>query len=200
VTNTPREKVLTLLLPSCLIVLVYAWMAQDKKQPGLAQMKQSLEAARAQAVPSAAVALQSANLAAVKKKIADLEKDKVRLTAAWQASAAHCTTIATRPDRANRLHALLKSRALLLVDSSPGDSAKDGRLSPALEKLSKLLAERTGQPPQVWRYRVQGSYKDVLQALQDLSQDDQLAIPIGLTMKDANSEISTREWTLLVWI
>ena len=200
-TNSPRDRLILLLLPSCLVLMIYAWRANDKKQPALAQLRQGLEAEQARAVGPALVRQQQARLSAVQAELADLEKQKQGLTQQWQETAALFTQTRSRPERADRFNALLTRNRLTLIESGPAESGRESRPSGGPEKLAKLIAERTGgQLPQVWRYRLQGRYVDVMNTLEELSRDEPLAVPIGLTMKEADPDSSAREWTLLVWI
>ena len=100
-----------------------------------------------------------------------------------------------------RLDNLLARRKLRLVEDAEADGSKDAKVTAALEGLSQQMATLSAQPkPQLRKIHVIGGYLDVLAALEDLSSSEVLAIPVGLTMKEAPVNATVHEWILLVWI
>lgn len=189
-----------MLLPAVAVLAVYGWLIAGKKRDELTRAEKALEDARAKAPNQATVYGADARLLTVNREIALLGRQEAELKKQWQALTACCTKPGSRPERAEKLTTLFGRHALTLIDSGPAEE-KEARLSPALAKLAEDVGERAaGQKPQLWRFHMRGKYADVLQALESLSSGETLALPVIVTMKEADARSALHEWTLVVWI
>jgi hypothetical protein len=199
---TARDRLLAMFLPSLMVLAAYGWFWFTPTQAAWTQAGKSLDAARAanpglkNQVAQAQFQLTVVNLALQK---ADGEKKAAHQ--AWDAAAGRCHDARLRNDRIEKLNGLLRRHDLRLLEDSEADSGKEGKIVPGLEGLAQQMATLAVAPkPQTRKIRMVGSYVDVVAALEDLTVGDVLAIPIGLSMKEAPLTSDVREWTLIVWI
>ena len=195
-----RDKNLALVLPAIVVLVVYGVFFLRGKLAEQSQAARQLEAARSAAPPPEALEEQGRQVDLLKKLRADLQTQMHDTKSRWQALVAACTTPVGRNERVARLTRLMSDNKLDLLEDRNADTGQDVKLSPALERLTERMRELSaGQKPDLRRLRFHGRYSDVHQLLQELSQGDVVAIPVGLTMK-TNADRERREWTLLVWI
>ena len=201
-TSSTREKLVLTLLPAALIVACYAWLGSvTGKTKLLLGLQQEVAKAETMAPTPTQLQMQERQLASLTGEINRqmlLQQDSRQ---AWEALVAKCASAEQRNERIEKLTGLLKRHNLSLLDDAEADGGKDGRLSPMLENIGKLLAETPKkQKPQLRHLHFEGNYLNVKSVLQELSQGELLAIPVGLTMKQMKNSEDRREWTLLVWI
>jgi hypothetical protein len=108
-----------------------------------------------------------------------------------------------RSEKIEQLTGLLKRHGLHVIEQAQADGGKDATIPPALGELAKRLgAAGEKHKPQLWRFRVQGSYAAMLRVLAQLAYGEPAVTPLALTMKEIKDAApnTPREWTLLVWI
>jgi hypothetical protein len=199
---TARDKFLAMFLPSIMVVAVYGWYWFTPTQAAWTQAVKSLDAARTANPGLKNQVLQAqAQLTVVNRDLQKYEGEKKAAHQAWDVAAGRCHDARLRNDRIEKLNGLLAHRNLRLLEDSEADSGKDGKVVPGLEGLAVQMATLAAAPkPQTRKIRMVGRYLDVVAALEDLTEGDVLAIPIGLSMKEAPLTGGLREWTLIVWI
>lgn len=199
---TERDKVLVLVVPAFMVAAAYGWLVMPGKRDELKRAETSLERARAAAPSASQLFAEQAALTGLSAQIDRQQKELLATRERWHAAVGRCADPARRNERIQKLTGLLARCELSFVeDTETPDGGKDHKLSPALEGLTQQIAKLSGnQKPQLRRVRFLGRYLDVHKALGELNRGEVLAIPVGLTMKEAPPATDRQEWTLLVWI
>ena len=195
-----RDRKLVWVLPALVVVVGYCLFFLKGKLAELDKITRAVEAAQ-QAAP--AVELVQEQQRILEQLAKDLRNTKIQIEeckARCRTLIGGCASAERRNERMDRLTQLLKKHDLDLAEDREADAGKEGKLAPALEKLTERIAElSSSHKPQLRVLRFHGRYADVRQTLQVLGDGDVLAIPVGLTMK-TTADPQRREWTLLVWI
>jgi hypothetical protein len=197
---TERDKTLAMLLPAFAILLGYGLFVLRGKAGDVKRTNDAL--AKAKAPSAAEIGFQRAEAAQAMQETQGIEAKLAALQKKWSYETAFCAAGTQSHDRVEKLTSLLKKHRLTPLENAEGDSAnKDTKVSASLESMLKKIADQSaGQKPQLRRIRFYGRFVDVHDALEELAQGPVLAIPVGLSMKQASSESNLREWTLLVWL
>jgi hypothetical protein len=196
---TERDKWIALVLPAALVALGYGFWYRSAVHPEVLKAGQAHAAAVANQVSPASLARQRQQVEAARAKLkatearkADLDRQAAELCGQWTSSGRQLAAD-------HELVTLFATHRLDLVDESvaKGESRLPRSLSVALERLGWS----SGKGGQVRAFKLAGSYPQVLRAIQELAgRRECLAIPIGLSMAEADLSIHTREWMLLVWM
>jgi hypothetical protein len=201
---TGRDRVLVLILPTLVVVIGYGWFFFRPLQKTLAANTVALRAARAKAPQTLAeLAEVQSKLTLEKYQLQRLTAEKSNIRKCWEQAAGGCANAPDRNERIEKLNQLLTRYRLRLVDDSEAEpNGKDAKICPALEHLAQHFSTMSSDQgkPQLRRVHVVGRYLDVLAALEDLAKGQVIAIPVGLTLKEAPLRYASREWVLLVWI
>lgn len=195
--NTPRERLLIMLLPALIVVGGYVLVyARDKE---LETARAGLEAARKSAVLYTDVIDAQDKVDAARAKLDGLKKEKADLEARWKKlgsvndRAAH-----DRNHTVKEVSRMLRDCGLHKID----ESVADDELPPSFQSVLTQL--NGGQLPQgsrrLLKVRVLGRYAEVLEALELLRDSGSPVIPIGITMSDIRPDTPYRSWILLLWI
>src|SRR5262249_16758887 len=106
-----------------------------------------------------------------------------------------------RHDRLQGVMSVLMRHGLRVVEDADATALRDVRISPAVDALIQQPPSfAKGPKPRVRQLRLQGRYPDVPVLPDELGRGDAVAIPVGLTMKEAPLTGDLREWVLLVWM
>ena len=194
-----RDKMLALVLPALIVFIGYILFFFRGKLAENGKAAAELEAARAVAPSSEVVQTHELKVLELEKLRDEIKKELNENKSRCQALLAACAASTGRSERVAKLTRLMNKHDLDLLEDRNAEAAKEGKLSRALEKLSERAADVGGPRPELRQVRFHGRYRDVHQLLQELSQGDVFAIPVGLTMS-TNSDPERREWTMLVWI
>jgi hypothetical protein len=197
--KSSREKVLLLVMPVLLVGVLYVnWVL-----PGLQGEIQKAETERrglqARAGSPAVLAQKSARLAELTREAATLQATHTDLERQW-ASLTGPGDDPLRSEKIEQLTGLLKRHGLNVIEQGHAEG-KEATIPPALEGIAKRMAARGEKHrPQLWRFRIQGTYAAMLGALVQLAYGEPAVTPLGLTMKEAPLHSDVREWTLVVWV
>jgi hypothetical protein len=196
-----RDKLLALLLPATMIVAVYVLFFARGKMAECSKAALNLEKTRAKEPRPEEILAKQRQL---DKATQGVEEAQVKLEAAqqkWLCAVAFCSTDSQRNERIEKFTRLLNKHDLRPMEDAEVDAGfKGANLSVAVESLAKTIAYLSpAQKPQLRRVRFHGRYADVLLALEELSQGETWALPVGLTMKTSDDP-ERRDWVLLVWI
>jgi len=196
-----RDKILILFLPSLLVAVLYwQWIASPL---GAEVTKASKELAALKSRPPAEplIMMKTAQVSKLHEELAQCQKDKQQLEAQWQALAGINHGTGRRPDKIETLTAVLNQYGLIILEQAQAETSKDANLPGGLNAVVQRLKDTAGpRKPEVWRYRVQGSYAGLLRVLHQLSSGEAAVVPLSVTMKETDLHSDVREWTLLLWI
>jgi hypothetical protein len=196
---TERDKWIALVLPLAMVLIVYTLWYRSAVRPEVASTREANAQARANQVPPEAVGRQreqvnllQAEVKKVEARKADLDRQAAELCGQWTGSGRQLAAD-------QELAALFFQHKLGLLDESPatgGDLPKS--LTAALERLGWKSGTGGGQ---LRAYKLAGPYPQVLKAIQELARRREcMAIPIGLSMAEADLSAHERQWMLLVWM
>lgn len=195
--NTPRERLLIMLLPALIVVGGYVLLyARDKE---LEAARVGLEAARKAQVPYMDVLDAQEKVNVARAKLEDVKKEKADLDARWkQLSSVHEREAHDRNHTVKEVLRVLRERGLHSIEQSVADD----ELPPSFQSVLTQL--NNGQPLQssrrLLKVRVVGRYADVLEALESLRDSGSPVIPIGISMSEVPPDTSYRSWIMLLWI
>lgn len=97
-----------------------------------------------------------------------------------------------------RISMLCETHGLQIAQTSV---EKDGnRLPAALKAVETKFTTADGQPPQVWRLELAGSYPAVTRLLMDLASTVPMLVPLNVTMETDPKERQLPKWSLYVWL
>jgi hypothetical protein len=194
-----REKLLLLTLPPLFTLAIYVNWIHKPLQTEIGRTRSELASLQQKAGNPAVLAQKRAQLIRRDQELKQLQTQKTTLEQQWDGITGGSADPARRSERIESLTALLKGNGLTVIEQAPAEGGKDSAVPKALESVAKRMAE-TGerQKPQLWRFRIHGTYSAVLRALSQLGEGDASVIPLGLAMKESGNPI--HEWTLLVWI
>jgi hypothetical protein len=196
-----RDKLLALLLPAILVLGVYELFFARSKIAECSQAAKTLEKTQATAPRPEEILAKERQLG---KTTHEAGETQIKLEAAqqkWLCAVAFCATGSQRNERIEKLTSLLNKHDLRPMEDAEVDAGlKETKLSASTESLAKTIERLSpAQRPQLRRVRFHGRYADVLLALEELSQGETLALPVGLTMKTSDDP-ERRDWILFVWI
>jgi hypothetical protein len=195
-----RDKLLAMVLPALLVLIVYGVFLMPRKLTERTMVAKTAAAARESAPRPEQLAERQAALGRLARDNELLRAHVDSLNKSWQVAACNCASPARRNERMEKLSALLKRHGLSFVDDDLAVDTGKERLAAFLVPLAQDITQGAANlKPQVRRLRFQGRFHDVLDALEELSRGEILAIPVGLTMKTIPHP-DRREWLLLVWI
>ncbi len=97
-----------------------------------------------------------------------------------------------------RISMLCETHGLQIGQTSVEKGAN--RLPPALKAAETNFTTADGQPPQVWRVELAGSYPAVTRLLMDLASTAPMLVPLNLTMEADPKERRPPTWNLYVWL
>jgi hypothetical protein len=148
------------------------------------------------------LATQRAEVATLKRQTDELENEKRELESRKAETCGQLAGSRKRMRSLDALTALFKRYRLSIVEDCPAGEKHEAKLPTAMAEATKrLMGESQGQPGQVRCIHFVGRYMDVLAALEELAGDESpAAVPVGLSMSEANVESELREWTLMVWL
>lgn len=195
--NTPRERLLIMLLPALIVVGGYVLgYARDKE---LEAARAGLEAARKSAVSDMEVSDAQDKVDLARAKLEEVKKEKSELVSRWtKLGSVHSREAHDRNHAVKEVSRMLRDRGLHSID----ESMADDELPPSFQSV---LTQLNGdQPPQssrrLLKIRVVGRYAEVLEALESLRDSGSPVIPISLSMSDIRPDTPYRSWILLLWI
>lgn len=197
--TTPREKLLLTILPSFLVIAGYLWWFQMPADAELAKADKDVQSHRKQADNVAAFAQKRSRLDQLEGEKKSLLDQKNLLEQQWRSLTANGHN-GKRSEKVENLASLLARHGLHIVEQGQASTGKDAVLPPLLETVVRRQTERGEAKLQVWRFRFHGTYPALRRVLNELGSGDPLAIPLSLTMKEAEFGSEIREWILVVWI
>lgn len=185
-----REQALKLLLPSALILFVYAWVVTGGINAEVKKTREQLTRAEAKPASPAEIIGARGELAAIRVEKNQLEKRKAELAGASRggASASNAAGAVGEVLRVLRDHGLY-----LIEDREVGSEAS--RLPPALRGVTRSPGGAT-----LWTVQFVGSYPDVLDALRAIGSGDTRATPLSLTMRPRAAGAGMNVWEMTLWI
>jgi hypothetical protein len=199
---TERERWLVMVLPTVLVVACYALWYQRSMRPALATLEQDYAAAVSGQLSPTAVAEQRRKADEPRRAIDQLQG---KMKTLGSQAAAVCGPLG-EPQRqiaSNRALVDLFSRnGLSLVE----ETALQGEAATKLPKslataLTRVGWSAQGSRGQVRSFKLNGSFGQVLKSIEELAEAEPcLAIPIGLSMAQADPNAGERQWTLIVWM
>jgi hypothetical protein len=199
---TARERWIVLLLPGAAVLLGYAfWFIYSQRGP-LAVARQNYDKAVLGAVSDAMVIEQQGNVARLQRELKELDQKKTALDRQVKDTCFCQVDPARRQQATEKMTALLARHRLQLIDESPTAAGHDAKLPRALtETLGRLGSAEAAKTGQLRSYRLVGAFPDVLRAVCELAAAAAPpAVPISLTMAEADGAGPGRTWTLLVWM
>lgn len=199
---TDRDRWLAMVLPTVLVVAGYAWWYHASMRPTLARQQQDYEAAMAGQLSPMAVAEQRRQAERPRQEIQELNAKKKTLDSE---AALLCGQLANpgRQIASNRaLVELFVRNELHLVEESALQGEAAAKLPKSLAAaLARVGWSAQGGQGQVRSFKVTGGFPQVLKAIEELADSQPcLAIPIGLSMAQADPSLDERQWTLVVWM
>jgi hypothetical protein len=196
-----RDKRLALVLPAIVVLAVYGVFFARSKLTECSRAAKTLAETRAKAPRPEELAAQQRLLLMATGETNRAQANLDDVQRRWLYALAFCGAGSQRNARIERLTSLLNSHDLRPLEDAEVDAGvKDTKLTACAESLAKTITQLApAQKPQLRRIRFHGRYGDVLHALEELTQGETLAIPVGLTMK-TTSDPERRDWVLLVWI
>lgn len=200
-TTSNRDKILVMILPALLTLLAYLYWFFFPIRGEILKAYNELRSLQARQPSLAQLQLKAARVSQLKDDLERCQQQKQDLEKQWQALVGGGAETGRRSLKIEGLTALLKQHGLNILEQAQAEGSKESNMPPALAGVVKRMSEAGEQHrPQVWRFRVQGSYLSLLRVLSRLGQGDTLVIPLSLTMKEAEWHSDVREWTLLLWI
>ena len=197
---TDRDRILMMILPALVIAVGYGLFFFRGQYRTHAAAQTALAEARVKSLPPNALAAQRSVQMRLEKEERELQAQLEALQAEWRYAAAFAAAPAQRTQRVEKLTALWKKHNVAVLEDTLAESHRDAKLSPAVERLAKKLAQDAGVPKlQERRIRIVARYHDLLDVFEELAHGEALAIPVGLTMKPHDDSIY-REWVVLIWI
>jgi len=200
---TEREQILVTLLPAAVIVAGYVWLSPmfSSGKP-LGTLRDEYAQAEQDAVRSLELAAQRAQVATLKQQIAELEKEKRELESRMAETCGQLAGSRKRMRSLEALTGLFQRHRLAIVEDCPAEEGHDARLpAPMAEATGRLLGGSPQRAGQVRCIHFVGRYMDVLAALEELAAEQPpAAVPVGLSMSEADVESELREWALFVWL
>jgi len=200
---TEREQVLVTFLPAAVIVAGYVWLSPlfSSGKP-LGTLRDEYAQAGQEAVRPLELSAQRAQVATVKRRIEELEKEKRDLEDRMAETCGQLAGSRKRMRSLDALTGLFKRHGLSIIEDGPAEEGHQARLpAPMAEATGRLLGGSPQRAGQVRCIHFVGRYMDVLAALEELAGDSSpAAVPVGLSMSEADVQSELREWTLLVWL
>jgi type II secretory pathway component PulM len=192
--KTPREKFMILGLPALLILAVYVNWFNSPLQKDLVKANNELRGLQSKVSSPGILVQKSARLNQLTNEWKQVQDNHVQLEQQWKTLAG--LDEAHRSEKIEELAESLKRHGLNIIEQTL-ESGKQGTVPHALDAVGKRMGDRK---PQVWRFRMVGSYASMLRVLDELTYGDPAVTPLGLTMKEIRLTTDLREWTLVVWI
>jgi hypothetical protein len=172
------------------------WFARDARTE-LQRANNELRSLKDKVGSPGLMAQKSARLGQINQELKQLQEQQRELDSQWKLLAGIDNP--RRSEKIEQLAELLKRHGLNVIEQGQ-ETGKQGTVPPALEVVSKRMGQR---PPEVWRFRVRGSYAGMFRVMTELTSGDPAVTPLGLTLKDVSKDTQPgdiREWTLVVWI
>jgi len=198
-----REQLLVTLLPAVVIVAAYVWLSPmfSGGKP-LGTLREECDAARKSAVRPIDLMAQRAQVSTLKERIEALEKEKRELEGRVAETCGKLAGSRKRMRSLDALTGLFRRHGLSIVEDCPAGKDHEAKLPSAMaEATGRLMGRSQDQAGQVRCIHFVGRYMDVLAALQELAgEKSSAAVPVGLSMSEADMTTELRQWTLLVWL
>jgi hypothetical protein len=191
--KTQREKLLILIVPSLAVLAIYVnWFAMPL-QKDIDNANNQLNGLKSKVGSPVVLVQKGARLVQLNNEVKQLQEQQVELERDWKTLAG---VDGPRSPKIEQLTDLLRLHGLSVIEQTL-ETGKDGTVSVALDPVVKRMGDRK---PQLWRFRVRGTYASMFQALKELTKGEPAVTPLGLTMKEAPLYSDVREWSLMVWI
>lgn len=199
---TDRQRWLVLVLPTVLVVACYAWWYHASMRPVTARLQQDYETAVGGQLSPLAVAEQRRQADAPRQEIEALQQKKKALDSQAAQLCGELADPARQLEANKALMDLFVRNELNLVDEAPlqGEGAVKlpKSLAAALARVGWSAQSGGGQ---VRAFKLTGRFSQVLKAIEELADRQPcVAIPIGLSMAQADLTVNERQWTLVVWM
>ncbi|MFN4259450.1 MAG: hypothetical protein ACK4RK_09125 [Gemmataceae bacterium] len=205
-----RETILRLLFPALLVVFVYfiaaPWMGSwgDMINPSAQYQKlqESLSADRQRTPHWAQLSREQDQILDLREQLAQDQARAAELRQRWESLTGALQSNGSRAATLARVENLLSSHNLLHLEQGPANSGNTpGQLPPSLQTVLQVMTDnRATHEAQLVRFRFVGRYLDVLEAVGELAEKNWHAIPVSLSMEEADLNGEERIWTLLVWM
>ncbi len=98
----------------------------------------------------------------------------------------------------SRISALCEANGLQIGQTSIEQGSN--RLPVSLKAVESKFTTSDGQPPQVWRLELAGSYPAVTRLLMDLASSAPMMVPLNFTMEADPKERRYPTWNLYIWL
>ena len=199
---TEREKVVVLLAPLAIVLGGYAWWYNVFQRPKSQAVEQAYQAAVAAQPKPIDLLEQQARKKKLDREVEELRKQKADLDSQAAVAAGREVDSRRRIENEKRLGTLLRKHGLQIVDEGLVGKSNQAKLpASVIEALGRFGKSSTQQTAQVRRLRLAGTFIDVLAAVGELAaMKTPPGVPISLSMAEADTLESQRDWTLLVWI
>ena len=199
---TDREKIILALLPLALILGGYAWWFNMFERHKLAKVQNEYNRAAEAAVRPIDVMNRRADVLGLEREIEILSPENRELEERIKQVCGTLTGARRRMRAIDELTILFKRYRLAIVEECPADQGNRKELPTSMaEATRRLMGSAKGQAGQVRCVHFTGRYTDVLAALEEIATDETpAAIPVGLTMAEADVAADQRKWMLLVWM
>jgi hypothetical protein len=103
-----------------------------------------------------------------------------------------------RADQLQDFSSLLAAHRLRLTEENPGHLRS---LTDSLRILADFIKKRgVTNPPELRIMEIQGSYLDMLGALEEMNLRNIQVVPVNLSMHSTKPGERTRTWTLILWV
>jgi hypothetical protein len=199
---TEREKLVLTLLPLAIILGGYAWWFNMFERHRLAKVDADYDRAVAAAVRPLDVMEQRTTVAVLRREIESLKTQNKELEERRLRTLGELAGPQKRMQATGELTGLFERYGLQIIEECPAGKEHGAQLPKSMmEAFGRLAGPAKPAAGRVRCMHFTGRYLDVLAALDDIALDETPpAIPVGLTMSEADANGDVRSWTLLVWM
>jgi len=199
--QTPRERILLMLLPTFLVIAAYGWVIYPRQ--ALEQSARALQAAQAGEPSLTDYVEKELEIKELDREIKQLLEQQTQLEDRRQSLMKG--RVAGSNDQLSAIHSLTNLLALhnlQLVHEGPLEAKGEASFPAGLSKAARQVFgdNSPSLQPTLWQLKFHGRYHDVLRVVRHLADTDHPAIPIQLRMEEARFDTVMRTWTLVVWI
>ncbi|MGE3804510.1 MAG: hypothetical protein AB7K24_07545 [Gemmataceae bacterium] len=196
-----RDAWVKTLFPAIVVLLGYGLYFVNYSRPAREAVEKDLRAATDKAPPANQLNVFNKELRELNRQIKEIQANLDEARNAWQALLGRCADPTSRNQRLERITHLLDRHQLQFMDDSDVDVNKEKQALDHLEKMvSKMEEIAPGPKPRMRQIRFQGRYDKVQNLIEELGRGPVLALPVGISMKEATLNTDWREWTLIVWM
>lgn len=201
-----RDKVLAMILPAICIAAAYLVFFLVPGNTQLEEMESRMRSAEAGIVSEDQLLAARQKETKLRNELIAVQK-KIKLASdELDALASTVNKPVNQAVRVRRITELLKKHQMHIIETGFADRAAggaDASFPASIAQVLNRLGERTKQTsvtPRVWRIRIVGSFTQAKQVLEQLCDDENYGVPIGLAMEESLEDTNLHIWTLTIWI